>query len=62
MNYLDTFTFESIEEFCEMLDDVLTDSTETISVVAKYNDAKEIIRTIQNPGDKVRTVREKYGL
>lgn len=43
---MDTFTFESIEEFCEMLDDVLTDSTETISVVAKYNDAKEIIKEL----------------
>ena len=43
---MDTFTFESIEEFCEMLEDVLTDSTETISVVAKYNDAKEIIKEL----------------
>ena len=46
MNYLDTFTFDSIEEFCEMLDDVFADSTESVSVIAKHYDAKEIIKEL----------------
>ena len=43
---MDTFTFESIEEFCEMLDDVFSDTKESVSVIAKYHDAKEIIKEL----------------
>lgn len=43
-------------------EDVCVRLAELYIIASRKDDAKEIIRTIQNPGDKVRTVREKYGL
>lgn len=40
-------SFGSIEEFCELVDDIISDSEdEIIDIVAKYDDVKEILKEL----------------
>lgn len=41
-----TVSFIDVEDFCSMLDDVFSDTKESVSVIAKYHDAKEIIKEL----------------
>lgn len=41
-----TVSFIDVEDFCNMLDDVFSDTKESVSVIAKYHDAKEIIKEL----------------
>ena len=47
-DFLKTYKFESIEEFCEEVNDTIEDMDEhqIVAVVAKYEDASEIIREL----------------
>lgn len=47
-DFLKTYKFESIEEFCEKVNDTIEDMDEhqIVAVVAKYEDACEIIREL----------------
>ena len=47
-DFLKTYKFESIEEFCEQVNDTIEDMDEhqIVAVVAKYEDAREIIHEL----------------
>ena len=47
MCYLKDLSFGSTEKFCELVDDVISDSeNEIVDIVAKYDDVKEILKEL----------------